>query len=187
MFPTEGEGDEMTAKRSSPGIVVRHSRACPTRTGGKCGAPCKQRYQAWVWSARDGRKIMRSFTTPTAAKTWRSDAASALRKGTLAAPTRQTVEEAGGEWLKAAKAGEILKPDGARYKPSVLREYESDLRRFLLSDARLRGDWVEPSTARRSARRGSARRDRPFRVGGSSRRRSCRCGLSVGARCAMTS
>jgi hypothetical protein len=28
-----------------------------------------------------------------------------------------------------AKAGEILKPDGGRYKPSVLRTYASDLDR----------------------------------------------------------
>jgi len=119
------------AKRSSPGIVVRHSRACPTRTGGKCGAPCQPRYQAWVWSVRDGKKIMKSFPTPTAAKVWRSDAVSALRKGTLAAPTRQTVEEAGNAWLEAANAGEILAPAGSRYKPSVLRQYESDLRRYI--------------------------------------------------------
>lgn len=85
-----------------------------------------------MWSVRDGRKLYRSFPTHAAAKSWRSDASSAVRKGTMAAPNKQTVEQAARDWLAGAKAGEILKLDGGRYKPSVLRTYESDLDRHVL-------------------------------------------------------
>ena len=43
------------------GIRVRHHRKCATRSGGKCGTPCKPAYEAWVWSNRDGKKIYRTF------------------------------------------------------------------------------------------------------------------------------
>jgi integrase len=93
-------------------------------------------FEAWVYSARDRRKIRAPhvFGTLKEAKDWRTDAASALRKGVLAAPSRETVEEAAQAWLAGAKAGEILKPDGLRYKPSVLRQYEADLENKLLPE-----------------------------------------------------
>ena len=47
---------------------------------------------------------------------------------------RETVKEAGTRWLQQAKAGEVRKGDGQRYKPSVLRGYESDCRRFIFPE-----------------------------------------------------
>lgn len=122
------------ARRSTPGIVERHSRSCPSRNGGACGKPCTPTFEAWVYNATTGRKIRRSFPTSSAAKGWRSDAISALRKGTLSTPTRETVEQAARAWIAGAKAGEILKPDGTPYKPSVLRTYEGDLERYVLPE-----------------------------------------------------
>jgi integrase len=120
--------------KPTPGIVERHSRACPSRSGGQCSKPCQPSYEAWIWSPRDGRKIRRTFPTPSAAKGWRTDALSALRRGTLKAPTRQTLDEASEAWIEGAKAGAILTRGGAPFKPSVTRGYEADLRRYVLPD-----------------------------------------------------
>jgi integrase len=84
-----------------------------------------------VWSPRDQKKLYKTFPTSSAAKGWRGDAVSAVRKGTMAPPTRHTVEQAGRDWIAKAKAGVILKPDGARYKPAVIRQYEADLLRYV--------------------------------------------------------
>jgi len=124
----------MAARRSTPGIVERHSRSCPSRHGGGCAKPCTPTFAAWVYDARTGRKIRRTFATSTAAKGWRSDQVTALRKGTLTAPTRETVAQAAQAWIAGAKSGEILKPDGTPYKPSVIRGYEADLERYVLPE-----------------------------------------------------
>ena len=78
-------------KTASMGITVRHSRGCASRGGGRCS--CKPTYQAKVWSARDQTPIRKTFPTVTAAKTWRQDAAVALRRGTMRAPSKITVRE----------------------------------------------------------------------------------------------
>jgi hypothetical protein len=49
----------MTSK-PTPGIVERHSRSCPSRHGGRCVKPeCTPRFEAWVWSPKDRKKIAR--------------------------------------------------------------------------------------------------------------------------------
>ncbi len=121
--------------KPTPGVVERHARSCPSRSGGECRRPCDPSFEAWVYSPREGKKIRRTFRGKgalAAAKGWRADALSALHRGTLTVPTRVTVDEACREWLAQAKAGEILKPDGSRYKPAVLRAYEADLDRHVL-------------------------------------------------------
>jgi integrase len=114
------------------GIRARHSRRCRSRGGGKCN--CYPSYEAWAWSPRDGTKIRRTFHNLAEAKGWRHDAASAVRKGTLSAPTRQTLNEAAEAWLEGAKRGTVLTRSGQPYKPSVIRGYEADLRRYVLPD-----------------------------------------------------
>jgi integrase len=84
-----------------------------------------------VFSVRDGKKIYKTFPTLAAATGWRSDATTALRRGTLAAPTKQTVAQAGRDWIAKARTGEVLKPDGRRYKPAVIRNYAADLDRYV--------------------------------------------------------
>ena len=124
--------------RPSPGIVERHSRSCrsrPKNGGGACN--CDPSLVAWVYDPRTKSKRYKTFSgkgARSAAKNWREDAGSALRKGTLPTPSRQTVEQAARAWLERASAGEIRKPDGSPYKPSVLRLYESDLKNKLLPE-----------------------------------------------------
>src|SRR5438034_1799935 len=91
-------------------------------------------WEAFVYDRRSQRKIRRTFRSLSEAKGWRHDAASAVRKGTLTAPTRQTLEQAAETWLEGAKRGAILKRSGEPYKPGVLRGYEADLRRYVLPE-----------------------------------------------------
>ena len=111
------------------GIRTRHARNCP-------GQPCRCQpsYEAWVWSKRDGRKIRRSFPSEAAAKTWRQDSVVAVRKRTLKAPTSTTLRAAWEAWLAGAKDGSVLTRSGDRYKPSVLRSYETSMRLRVLDD-----------------------------------------------------
>jgi integrase len=124
-----------TKRNLPPGIVERHSRSCGSRGGGSCG--CEPSYVAWIYDARAKSKRYRTFRgkgARTAAKNWRSDAGSALRKGTLPVPSRLTVGQAAEAWLAGARAGEINKQDGSRYKPIVLRQYAADLETKLLPE-----------------------------------------------------
>ncbi len=119
--------------KPTPGIVERHSRSCSPRGGRAC--TCTPSFEAWVWSQRDARKISRRFSgegAKAAAKGWRRDAAGPAASGKLRVPKATTVEQAALEWIAKAKAGEILKPDGARYKPGVLRQYDADLTQHVL-------------------------------------------------------
>jgi integrase len=108
------------------GIVVRHSRGCATHSGSACR--CRPGYQAQVFSQRDGRTIRKTFRTLSDARAWRAETHRALRLGTLRAPTRITVAEAGAEWLAAAKAQVVRTRNGEPYKPAALRAYEQALR-----------------------------------------------------------
>src|SRR4051794_2342053 len=68
------------------GITKRHSRRCRSRDGKRCN--CEPTYEAWVYSKRQGRKIVKRFPREAEAKTWRADALSALSRGALR-PTRR--------------------------------------------------------------------------------------------------
>jgi integrase len=118
----------------STGIVVRHSRTCATRANPEAACNCKPAYRAEVYDRRSGKKIRRTFANLSEAKGWRHDAASALRKGTMRAPTKTTLRQAADAWLEGAKAGTIRKRGGEPYKPAVLRGYEADLNRYVLPE-----------------------------------------------------
>jgi len=122
----------MRSQRSSQGIRVRHSRNCISTSSDRCN--CRPSYEACVYSARDGRKIRRTFPTLAAAKAWRADASSALRKRTLRAPSQATLREAADVWLAGALEGSIRTRSGDAYKPSALRGYEQALRNHILPD-----------------------------------------------------
>jgi integrase len=81
-----------------------------------------------VFSKRDERKIRRTFSDLAEAKSWRSDAQGAVRKRTMRAPSKTTIEEAGVAWLAGARKGAIRNRSGDRYKPSAIRGYEQGLR-----------------------------------------------------------
>ena len=108
------------------GIRVRHARSCPAAAGGSCR--CRPSYEAWVFAAREKKKIRRTFPTLAAAKGWRADATVALRKGVLRTPSRITLADAAEAWLTGAKSGLIRPRSGDPYKPSALRGYEAALR-----------------------------------------------------------
>lgn len=122
---------ETRVRRSQVGIKVRHARSCPA---GKSSAACKCKptYQAHVWSARDKKRIWKSFPTLAAAKAWRHDAYGGLRLGTMKAPTQTRLRDAAEAWLAGVKDGTIRTRSGDDYKPSVVRGYESALRKEIL-------------------------------------------------------
>jgi integrase len=114
------------------GIEIRHGRACAARDDGECS--CKPTFQASVWSARDKRRIRKTFATPSAAKAWRQDAIVGLRRGTMRAPSSTTVREAAEALIAGAKDGSIRNRSGDAFKPSVCRGYEQGLRDRILPE-----------------------------------------------------
>ena len=110
-------------------------------------------WEAWVWSPRDKKKLRRTFSGPgayAAAKGWRSDASTAVRKGTIRAPKATTLREAWDPWLAGARGGTIRTRSGDTYKPSTLAGYEQTMKQRVLEEfggARLdkleRLDWQD--------------------------------------------
>ena len=68
------------------------------------------------------------------ARTWRADAAVAVRKGALRATTPVTVADAARAFLDGAADGTILTNSGRSYKSNTLRGYSSSLRLHVLPD-----------------------------------------------------
>jgi len=154
----------VTVALVTSGIRLRHGRLCPSRSGGACR--CRPTYQANVWSAREGKRIFKTFPTLAEAKAWRAEAQVALRKGTMRAVSSGTLREAAEAWLEGVKSGAIRNRSGHRYKPSAIRGYEaallarvlpglgglrlSEIRRVDLQDFadRLCADALDPSTVR---------------------------------------
>ena len=121
------------------GITARHARACAAVDGDGCN--CTPTFKAQVWDAGAGKRITRTFSTITAARQWRQDAASSIRAGTLTADRGPTLEQAAQGWLAAARAGIARNRSGDPYKPSAVRGYEQNLRKRVLpelGDERLR-------------------------------------------------
>ncbi|MCP9484906.1 MAG: site-specific integrase [Gaiellaceae bacterium MAG52_C11] len=108
------------------GIEVRHRTTCASHTGGKCN--CKPAYQASVWSAREQKRLRKTFPTLAAARAWRAEAQTAIRRGTLRAPIAVTVRDAGVELVEGMHSGRVRTRSGDRYKPSAIRSYEAALR-----------------------------------------------------------
>ena len=108
------------------GIRVRHGLRCRSLQGGNCN--CAKSYEAAVYSSRDGRKIRKAFPTEAAARQWRSDAASAINKGALRAPTATTLREAAAAFLAGARDGSVRNRSGDTFKPSAVRSYDQALK-----------------------------------------------------------
>lgn len=118
--------------KTPTGIRVRHSRTCAATEGCRCN--CSPSFEASVWSARDNRQIRKSFRRISEARSWRTDAAHGVSRGTLRAPSALTLREAATAWLNAAEAGEVLSRNRHPYKPSTLRTYRHDLETYVLHD-----------------------------------------------------
>jgi hypothetical protein len=79
--------------RKTPGIETRHAPSCPAADDGDARCKCRPSYRAHVWSAREKRRIRKSFSMLAAAKAWRADTEVALRRGTMRAPTATTLRQ----------------------------------------------------------------------------------------------
>jgi hypothetical protein len=79
------------------GIRQRHGRRCTRK--GRCQCP----YEAFVFSAADGKKIRKSFPARAAAVAWRDDSRSAVRQKRMRAPTGETLSDAAKAWLQGAR------------------------------------------------------------------------------------
>ncbi|MDP9345427.1 MAG: tyrosine-type recombinase/integrase [Actinomycetota bacterium] len=118
--------------RATTGIRARHGRACATASDPAARCTCRPSWEASVYLKREGRKIRKTFATKADAKAWRSDTASAAGKGKVRAPSSTTVEQAWSEFYAGALSGAIRSRRNARYKPSVIRGYETSMRLHLL-------------------------------------------------------
>jgi integrase len=105
------------------GVSKQHARGCP---GGKCN--CDAQFQATVYSARDARKIRKTFPTQREAEVWRGEIRGAVDQGRMRAPSKVTVAQAATSLLSGMRDGSIQNRSGRRYKPSVTRRYELALR-----------------------------------------------------------
>jgi hypothetical protein len=65
----------------------------------KLPCDCQPGFQAQVFSPADGRTIRKTFRSLADARAWRAQTSVGLRRGTLSAPTKTTLEEAAGDWL----------------------------------------------------------------------------------------
>ena len=116
------------------GIEARHARDCAVEP-----CTCTPSYRAWVYDRRTNTRIRKSFSGKgalAAAKGWRIDALSDLNRGKNIAPSKMTLRAVAEEWFAGAKATPptVLNRSGEVFKPSAIRGYESDLRRFVLPD-----------------------------------------------------
>lgn len=107
------------------GIEVRHGKACSSRGGGRCN--CRPTYQASAWSALDNKRLRKTFPTLAAARAWRSEAQTAIRKGKLRAPAATTLREAAVELVEGMRSGKVRTRTGEPYKPSAIRSYDAAL------------------------------------------------------------
>jgi integrase len=114
------------------GIVKRHSKGCPAKAGSRCR--CGGGYEASIYSARDGRKVRKTFARESEAKSWRAEAKRALDRGALRAPSRRTLREAAAAWLEGAERGELCNRSGRPYKPATLRGYRQALEERVLPE-----------------------------------------------------
>ena len=106
--------------------MVRHSGGCASQLErGRCD--CRPGYQAQVYSPAERRTIRKTFRTLADARAWRAETKAALERGSLRAPSRQSLEQAAQDWIKAANAGVIRTRSGDPYKPGALRGYEQAL------------------------------------------------------------
>src|SRR6266542_874885 len=114
----------MRSKRNAPqGIRIRHARSCPAVSDDE-RCKCSPSYEAFVYDARARRKLRKSFPTLAAARTWRADAGSSVRRSALRAPSTMTLRQAWDAWQAGAEDGTIRNRSGDTYKPSALRGYE---------------------------------------------------------------
>ena len=119
----------MSKPRREVGIEVRHEPRCVSRDGRRCN--CRPSYRGHVKDT-GGRKVRSAWSISRAqAIAWRQEAVVAVRHGRLRAPTPTTVREAGTELIAGMRSGAVLDRSGTPYKPSTIRGYERDLKKYI--------------------------------------------------------
>ena len=130
-----------TKRKLPAGIRERHSRSCASRSGNKCN--CTPSIEASVYDRRASSeaakviKIRRTFTGKGAlaeAKSWRTQAEQAENVGKITFEPKRRLGEAVAEWLEKCERGEVRSRRRVPYSPSTIRDYRSDLRRFVLPE-----------------------------------------------------
>jgi integrase len=128
-------------RKLPPGIRERHSRKCWSRTGGKCD--CTPTIEASIYDPRESRrqdrvlKIRKTFTGKGAlatAKGWQRDAGAKVNRAEIKFERRQRLDDAVAEWLGKCERGEVRSRRRIPYSASTLRDYRSDLNRFVLPE-----------------------------------------------------
>jgi integrase len=85
-------------------------------------------YRASVWSNRERKLIRKSFPSEAAAKTWRHDAATAVKAGRMRAAAAPMLEHAIDAWKTGAEAGTIRTRGRRVFAPSKIRAVEQNYR-----------------------------------------------------------
>src|SRR5439155_23031949 len=117
------------------------------------------------WDARAGEKIRRNFTTEAAARAWRSDTETLVRRGVAGSPSQITIRQASAELLAGMRAGAIRNRSGDAYKPSVIRGYELALDDVVLPEfGALKLGELRRADVRRLAERLQGRGLSPSRI-----------------------
>jgi integrase len=114
------------------GIEVRHRKGCAEASGGRCA--CRPTYQASVWSAAERKRLRKTFPTLAAARAWRAEAQSGIRRGTLRSPVPTTVRQAAEALLEGMRTGRVRTRSGDIYKPSVIAGYDRALNQVILPE-----------------------------------------------------
>jgi integrase len=113
-----------SSRKPVVGVEPRHQRGCPATGWQACN--CQVSFRAEVWSRKEGRKIRKTFPALAAAKSWRADAQSAVRRNVLRSPTRETLPQALDALIEGMANGTIRaqrRAGNAPYKPSAVRSY----------------------------------------------------------------
>lgn len=111
------------------GISKQHARGC---VGGNCR--CAATFQATVYSARDRKRIRKTFPTEKQAVLWRGEIRAAVEQGKIRAPSSTTFADAAAALLAGMKDNTIENRSGRPYKPSTVRRYELALNLHLLPE-----------------------------------------------------
>jgi integrase len=106
-------------------------------------------YEASVWDARSGKRLYRTFPSLAAARSWRSDALVAVRKGSLRPSQRMTVQEAAETLLDGMRDGSIRTRGGGNYRATTIQQAERSLRLHVLPVfGRMRVDRIDTPALR---------------------------------------
>lgn len=110
------------------GIRKRHSKGCSARKGGRCN--CKAGWEASVYLASEDRRITKSFSRETEAKSWRLDAKRAAEQGAPRTTRHDARTLADGlrQFIAGMDSGAVRPKGRERYKPNTTRSYERALR-----------------------------------------------------------